>query len=184
MATKDTHLTYLYVAEKPSSISHVLSAGQSEFDGTLYADGGITASGAVALTSTLSCSAAVTFTSTLAVTSTLSAAATTVTTLTATSTASVAGLLTATSGISIGDFITAGSRVYGTSSFTEGATSDTLTISGLLATDRVMVQPYGGSVSEHDVLMTSSTTDTCYVYRPNTSGTTSLAYFYFILRPA
>jgi len=100
-------------------------------------------------------------------------------------TLTVTGDVTLSSGVTIGtDFLTVGTRIYGTDSFSSTAATDTVSVVGMLSTDRVSVHPVGSSVTVNDVLMSETTTGSFTVTRPNTSGTSDLTYFYVIYRPA
>jgi len=100
-------------------------------------------------------------------------------------TLAVTGDVTLSSGVTLGtDFVTVNTRFYGTNSFSGTTTGDTVTIVGMLDTDRVSAHPYGTAITAEDILITTTATGSFTVERPSTGGTSGLSYFYVIYRPA
>jgi len=192
MSGKIVHLKTLYVGSSAGDNTNSLSNGQMEIGGasyfvgavdmssTLAVDGALTASGGIAVTGTG------TISSTLGVTGAVSLSSTLTTTgaTTLLGTLAVTGAVTLSSTVSLGaGFVTVGALFLGSNVFTTTATGDTVSVAGLLATDRVQAVPYGASISVNDVLSVVTTGGSFTVHRPNTSGTSALTYFYTIYRP-
>lgn len=95
----------------------------------------------------------------------------------------ISGDLTASSGLTVSGVVTAGTKLLGSSTFTDLELTKTVTVSGVLPTDKIFVQATGSSVGANEVLCTSASTGSFTVTRAS-GQTSSLPFSYLIYRPA